>query len=249
MMNQMMPLDDFPFGNFTPDGSKQLTPATVLVAQKGFVYFTAGLCALLGITLFFIFGRVPAPALYIQRAIDVAQLADLEHNASTLEGRAVATTVEQIADLGRDGNDAETQNRVLHGIGSSTVTFRFMRHSLLGELSSIASPPARLPPSFISVTSSIIGAAMCFASCSQISGDVVSGEEEVAIEHVQEGRIAPAWPLYTTGLSSFPSFAVPVSQPFFSCSSSKEPPRSHSSSRRHYPPSRRIFRLGDLALM
>ncbi|KZP14517.1 hypothetical protein FIBSPDRAFT_105279 [Athelia psychrophila] len=117
-------LDDFPFGNFTPDGSKQLTPALVLVAQKDFVYFTAGLYALLGITLVFISGRVPAPALDIQRVIDVTKSADSEHNAYALEGRAVATTVQRIAHLGRDGNDAETENRVRHVIGSSTVTFR-----------------------------------------------------------------------------------------------------------------------------
>lgn len=118
-------LDDFPFGNFIPDdGSKRLNPALVLVAQKGFVCLTASLYALLGIVVVFIWGRTPAPALDIRRVLDVTQSADSAHNAYALEGRAVSTAIEQIAHLGRDGNDAEAENRVRHVVGRSTVTFR-----------------------------------------------------------------------------------------------------------------------------
>ncbi|KZP08015.1 hypothetical protein FIBSPDRAFT_996413 [Athelia psychrophila] len=206
-MNRMMPLHDFPFGNFTPDGSKQLTPALVLVAHKGFIYSTAGWCALLGIALFFLLGRVPAPALDIQRVIDVAQSADSEHNAYALEGRAVATTVERIAHLDRDGNDGETENGVLHVRESSTMTFHFgKRHDLLSELASVASPPARLPPNFVLFMSIILGTVMCFGSCSQVRGDVVCGEGKVAIEHVQEGRIALARSQTRQACPSFPTF-------------------------------------------
>lgn len=115
-------LDGFPFGSFIPSRSKHLTAALVLVAQKGFLYAIIGLYALLSIFLVYIFRRIPAPALDIQRVLELTNSIHLDPRAHGLQGRAVATTIERMSHLGHDGNDAEKENRVRHVIGSSTAT-------------------------------------------------------------------------------------------------------------------------------
>ncbi|KAF7973884.1 hypothetical protein HWV62_14012 [Athelia sp. TMB] len=96
-------LDGFPFGNVTIPGTEHLHAALVLVAQRDFIYATAGLYVLLALVSVYLFARGPAPALDISQVLEATQ------------------------ELGHAGNDTEKESRVRHVLGNSTVAVQERR--------------------------------------------------------------------------------------------------------------------------
>jgi hypothetical protein len=117
-------LDDFPFGNFTPPGSKLLLPAIVLSAQLDFVCATTALYASLSIALFYLFRRPPAQPFNIRNVLNSTQQALIRHPHAQYREQTIVAKVEHIATTARDADDSATETRINQVIGSHSAMIR-----------------------------------------------------------------------------------------------------------------------------